>query len=167
MLRLLFDHDERVNFDGKHYQLRDAVFLPKTVQRPHPPIMVGGGGEKRTLRAVARYGDVMNVFGTPEVVRKKIVVLEQHCREAGRDPAEIEKTISANIIVSENQGLIDRVAGMFGPGQGLSPEDAKKVLPIGVGGPCAGDRRAVRRHRRDADHHPDAGAVEARGLSAP
>jgi F420-dependent oxidoreductase-like protein len=133
VIRLLFDHDERTNFDGKYYRLRDAVFLPKTVQRPNPPIMVGGGGEKRTLRAVARYGDVMNVFGTPDVVQKKIAVLEQHCREAGRDPAEIEKTISASIIVSENQGLIDRLAGMFGAGQGLSADEAKRVLPIGSG----------------------------------
>ena len=55
--------------------------------------MIGGGGEKRTLRAVARYGDVMNVFGTPDVVQKKIAVLEQHCRDVGRDPAEIERTV--------------------------------------------------------------------------
>lgn len=133
VLRLLFDGDGKSNFSGKYYQLQDAVFLPKTVQRPHPPIMVGGGGEKRTLRAVARYADVMNVFGTPEVVRQKIQVLEQHCKDAGRDPAEIEKTISASIIVSENQGLIDRLAGMFGAGQGLSADEAKKVLPIGSG----------------------------------
>ncbi len=131
VIRLLFDQDGKVDFDGAYYHLREAVFLPKTVQRPHPRIMVGGGGEKRTLRAVAKYGDVMNVFGTPDVVRAKIKVLEAHCRDVGRDPAEIEKTISASIIVSENQGLIDRLAGMFGAGQGLSAEDAKRLLPIG------------------------------------
>jgi F420-dependent oxidoreductase-like protein len=133
VLRMLFDREERTHFEGKYYRLRDAVFLPKTVQRPHPPIMVGGGGEKRTLRAVARYGDAMNVFGTPVVVQKKIGVLERHCRDAGRDPAEIEKTVSASIIVSENQGLIDRLAGLFGAGQGLTAEQAKTVLPIGSG----------------------------------
>ena len=131
VIRLLFDADGRVNFDGTYYHLRDAVFVPKCVQRPHPPIMIGGGGEQRTLRAVARYGDVMNVFGTPDVVRKKIEVLERHCRDAGRDPAEIEKTVSASVVVSDNQGLIDRLAGMFGAGMGLSADEAKQVLPIG------------------------------------
>ena len=131
VIRLLFDADGRVNFDGTYYHLRDAVFVPKCVQRPHPPIMIGGGGEQRTLRAVARYGDVMNVFGTPDVVKKKIEVLERHCRDAGRDPAEIEKTVSASVVVSDNQGLIDRLAGMFGTGMGLSADEAKQVLPIG------------------------------------
>lgn len=131
LIRLLFHADGRVNFAGTYYRLKDAVFVPKCVQRPHPPIMIGGGGEKRTLRAVARYADVMNVFGTPDVVKKKIEVLEAHCREIGRDPAEIEKTISASIIVTENQGLIDRLIGMFGGGMGLTPDEARKVLPIG------------------------------------
>ena len=131
VIRLLFDADGRVNFDGKYYHLKDAVFVPKCVQQPHPPIMIGGGGEKRTLRAVARYADVMNVFGPPDAVKKKIDVLEAHCRDVGRDPAEIEKTISASVIVTDNQGLIDRHAGMFGAGMGLKPEEAKKVLPIG------------------------------------
>ena len=130
VIRLLFDSgDEPVSFAGKYYQLKDAVFLPKCVQKPHPPIMIGGGGEQRTLRAVARYGDVMNVFGTPEIVRKKIAVLERHCRDAGRDPAEIAKTVAASVVVSDNQGLIDRLAGMFGAGMPL--EEAKRVLPIG------------------------------------
>jgi len=143
VLRLLFDGEGKRNFEGKYYHLRDAVFVPKTVQRPHPPIMVGGGGEKRTLRTVARYGDVMNVFGTPDAVRAKIAVLEQHCRDAGRDPAEIEKTASASIIVSDNQGLIDRLAGLFGAGQGLSADEAKKLLPIG---PAAHVRGIVERY---------------------
>ncbi|HYM15957.1 MAG TPA: TIGR03560 family F420-dependent LLM class oxidoreductase [Dehalococcoidia bacterium] len=131
LIRALFDATGPVNFEGKHYALRDAVFVPRCVQRPHAPIMVAGGGEKRTLRTLARYGDVMNVSGTPAAVRAKIDVLERHCRDAGRDPAEIEKTVFATIVVSENQGLIDRVAGMFGAGMGLSPEEAKRLLPIG------------------------------------
>jgi F420-dependent oxidoreductase-like protein len=134
LIRALFDADGRVDFTGKHYTLENAVFVPRCVQRPHAPIMVAGGGEKRTLRTCARYGDVMNVHGTVAVVRRKIAVLEQHCRDAGRDPGAVEKTISATVVVSDNQGLIDRVAGMFGAGMGLSPEEAKKVLPIGSAG---------------------------------
>ena len=134
LIRMLFDADGKVDFEGKHYCLKDAVFVPKCVQSPHAPIMVAGGGEKRTLRTCARYGDAMNVGGTVEVVKKKIAVLEQHCRDAGRDPSEIRRTMPATVIVSENQGLIDRLAGMFGPGMGLSAEEAKKVLPIGPAG---------------------------------
>jgi alkanesulfonate monooxygenase SsuD/methylene tetrahydromethanopterin reductase-like flavin-dependent oxidoreductase (luciferase family) len=130
----LFDAKGRVSFDGRYYQLRDAVFVPRCVQQPHPPIMVGGGGERRTLRTLARFGDVMNVFGTPGVVKQKITVLERHCREVGRDAKAIEKTVSASVVVTENQGLIDRLAPMFGAGMGLSAEEAKRVLPVGPAG---------------------------------
>ncbi|MDE3094808.1 MAG: TIGR03560 family F420-dependent LLM class oxidoreductase [Chloroflexota bacterium] len=143
LIRMLFDSEGPVDYEGRYYGLRRAVFLPKPVQRPHPPIMVGGGGERRTLRTLARYGDVMNVSGTPEMVRRKIEVLERHCREAGRDPAEIEKTTFGAIVVSENQGLIDRVAAMSAAGAGLSPEEAKRQLPIG---PAAHVRGIVERY---------------------
>jgi F420-dependent oxidoreductase-like protein len=131
LIRMLFHADGKVNFEGKYYRLRDAVFLPKSVQQPHPPIMIGGGGEKRTLRTLAKYGDVMNVSGTPSIVREKIAVLEQHCRDVGRDPAEITKTAFGTMVVTDNSGLIDRLAPMFGAGFGLSPEEAKNQLPIG------------------------------------
>ncbi|MEX2225083.1 MAG: TIGR03560 family F420-dependent LLM class oxidoreductase [Dehalococcoidia bacterium] len=131
LIKTLFDSEAPVNFEGKYYRLKDAVFLPKSVQKPHPPIMIGGGGEKRTLRTLAKYGDVMNVSGTPSIVKEKIAVLERHCRDVGRNPAEIEKTVFGTMVVSENTGLIDRVAAMFGAGLGLKPEEAKEQLPIG------------------------------------
>lgn len=136
VIRLLFDGTgpdgtTPQSFSGRYYSLQDAVFVPPCVQKPHPPIMVGGGGEKRTLRTLAKYGDVLNVFGTPDVVKRKIAVLEQHCREAGRDPKEITLGVSASVIVTENQGLIDRLVPMFAAGTGLKPDEARKVLPIG------------------------------------
>lgn len=131
VLRLLFNADGPMSFEGRFYRLDNAVFVPRFVQQPHAPIMIGGGGEKRTLRAAARYADVMNVSGTPDIVKHKIEVLEQHCRDAGRDPAEIEKTVFGTIVVTDNQGLIDRLAGMFGAGFGLKPDEAKRLLPIG------------------------------------
>jgi F420-dependent oxidoreductase-like protein len=133
VIRMLFDSDAPVDFDGSYYHLRNAVFLPKGVQRPHPPIMIGGGGEKRTLRTLAMYGDVMNVSGTPEIVQRKIEVLQRHCGDVGRDPGEIEITTFGTIVVSDNEKLIDRVAAMFGGGLGLSVEQAKEQLPIGSG----------------------------------
>jgi F420-dependent oxidoreductase-like protein len=131
VIRLLFEAEGPVNFDGRYYHLRDAVFAPRCVQAPHPPIMVGGGGEKRTLRTLARYGDVMNVSGAPDAVKAKIAVLERHCRDVGRDPAKIEKTVFTAVIVSDNERLIDRVATMLAVGSGMSPAEAKDVMPIG------------------------------------
>ena len=78
--------NETTTFDGRHYQLKDARCEPKPVQQPHPPICIGGGGEKRTLRAVARYAQHWNVpGGGPEEFLRKRDVLRQHCDEIGRD----------------------------------------------------------------------------------
>jgi len=131
LIRLLFESDGPVDFAGRYYRLEQAYFQPKCVQKPHPPIMVGGGGEKRTLRTLARYGDVMNVSGTPEQVRAKIAVVEQHCRDAGRDPAEIRKTVFTPVIVSDNARLIERVATMIAQGAGVTPAEAQRTSPIG------------------------------------
>ena len=90
---MLFTAEDLVNFDGKYYKLHRAPFAPKSVQRPHPPIMVGGQGEKRTLRTLALYGDIMNVMVEPEEVKRLSKVLESHCEVVGRDPAEISKTV--------------------------------------------------------------------------
>lgn len=78
------------NFDGRYYQLKDARNEPKGPQRPHPPICIGGSGEKRTLRTAARFADHWNfVGGTPEQFSHARKVLHQHCADIGRDPADI------------------------------------------------------------------------------
>jgi alkanesulfonate monooxygenase SsuD/methylene tetrahydromethanopterin reductase-like flavin-dependent oxidoreductase (luciferase family) len=88
-----FDHD------GRHYHLRGVICEPKPVQTPHPPIMIGGSGERLTLRVVARHADTWNHPGppwsTPEQFRHKTAVLDQHCAAIGRDPAEIERQVYA------------------------------------------------------------------------
>jgi F420-dependent oxidoreductase-like protein len=131
VIRLLFESNQPVSFDGRYYQLSDAVCEPKPVQRPRPPIVIGGEGERRTLRTLARYGDVMDCGGPPDHVRAKIAVLERHCRDAGRNPDEIIKGWRGPVIVSDNEGLIDRVAGMTAPQYGMTADDAKRTLPIG------------------------------------
>jgi len=132
LIRALFEADGgHVSFSGTHYRLEQAAFVPGPVQRPRPPIIVGGGGEKRTLRTLARYGDVMNTGGTPEAMRRKIAVLEAHCRAAGRDPAEIEKTYQGPIVVSDNEALVDRVAALVAAGGEVTAEEAKRSMPIG------------------------------------
>lgn len=83
--------EESVTHDGRYYQLREARVDPKPVQRPHPPILIGGSGEQVTLRVVARQADLWNFGGGDiETFRHKVNVLRQHCAEAGRDPDEIE-----------------------------------------------------------------------------
>jgi F420-dependent oxidoreductase-like protein len=79
-------------YHGKHNQLAEALNVPQPLSRPHPPVLVAGGGEKKTLRLVARYADACNLFGTPEIVRSKLEILRQHCRDLGRDYESIEKT---------------------------------------------------------------------------
>ncbi|RSM41090.1 LLM class F420-dependent oxidoreductase [Amycolatopsis balhimycina DSM 5908] len=87
---------ETTTFQGEHYQLTDARCEPKGVQRPHPPICIGGSGEKRTLRTAAKYAQHWNfVGGSPEEFTRKREVLHRHCADVGRDPAEI--TLSSHV----------------------------------------------------------------------
>jgi F420-dependent oxidoreductase-like protein len=81
-------------YEGKHYRLTETICVPPPIQRPRPRILIGGGGERRTLRLVARYADACNLQPrSPELVRHKLDVLAKHCRAEGRDPATIQKTI--------------------------------------------------------------------------
>jgi F420-dependent oxidoreductase-like protein len=89
--------DEANSFEGQHYQLGETLNSPNSVQRPHPPIMIGGTGEQKTFRMIARYADACNIFvdteeGGVDFVRDKYDVLRQRCEEAGRPYGEIEKT---------------------------------------------------------------------------
>lgn len=84
------------NFEGNYYQLSDAVCNPKPIQKPHPPFVIGGAGERRTLRTVARWADHWNFPKTdPNLMARKLEILEGHCRDVGRDFEEIE--ISAQV----------------------------------------------------------------------
>ena len=90
--------DDNGPFNGRHYQLAETLCVPQPVSRPHPPILVGGGGEKKTLLLVARYADACNVFGSsPADVAGKLDVLRSHCEAEGRDYDRIEKTVLAVI----------------------------------------------------------------------
>jgi F420-dependent oxidoreductase-like protein len=89
VIRRLFT-EPVVDFDGRYYQLKDARSEPKPVQKPHPPFVIGGGGEKLTLRVVATYADIWNYTGTSvEEFAHKVKVLRGHCEAIGRDPDEI------------------------------------------------------------------------------
>jgi alkanesulfonate monooxygenase SsuD/methylene tetrahydromethanopterin reductase-like flavin-dependent oxidoreductase (luciferase family) len=84
-------------YTGKHYQLAETLNAPQPLARPHPPIMIGGGGEQKTLRLLAKYGDAGNLFAGPnsgpEQIKAKIDVLAAHCEREGTDVDRIRKTI--------------------------------------------------------------------------
>jgi F420-dependent oxidoreductase-like protein len=83
-------------YTGRHHQLAETMCVPMPISQPHPPILVGGGGERKTLRLVARYGDACNLFGSsPADVAGKLEVLRSHCEAEGRDYDRIQKTVLA------------------------------------------------------------------------
>lgn len=86
--------DDRSAFVGKHYHLTEPINQPQPLSRPHPPILIGGGGEQKTLRLVAQYGDACNLFGNlgAEGLRRKLDILRGHCQAVGRPYDEIERT---------------------------------------------------------------------------
>jgi len=99
--------EHRAYFKGKHYHLEGALNYPKPLQKPYPRIWVGGGGEKYTLRAVAEVGDGTNFSGPPDVVERKLNLLRKYCEETSRDYGSIAKSISTDVVVSENKGEIE------------------------------------------------------------
>lgn len=100
--------EKRTSFAGKHYTLVDAPLDPKPVQDPMP-LLIGGGGEQRTLRIVARYAQEWNVWGTPDVLAQKGDVLERRCEEEGRDPAGIRRSAQALVFLSDDQALLEKL----------------------------------------------------------
>ncbi len=97
-------------FDGKHYHLARTLNSPQVLSRPHPPILIGGGGEKKTLKLVARYADACNIaaYSLDETARK-LDVLRQHCASEGRDYDEIEKTAQTRYDLGENGENVNKV----------------------------------------------------------
>jgi len=95
-------------FEGKYYTIDGPINEPKGVQKPHPPFWIGGGGEKVTLKLVARWGDACNVGGDTETIRHKLAVLKGHCEDEDRDYAEIIKSTGARVHLIENEANAER-----------------------------------------------------------
>lgn len=113
--------DNNGPFTGKHYQLEETLCSPQPIQRPRPPILLAGSGEKKTLRLVARYADTCNVRGTnPEETERLLGVLDAHCEREGRDPKAIERTIVTRFDPGPNGERatreIDRLSAFAGIG---------------------------------------------------
>jgi F420-dependent oxidoreductase-like protein len=100
--------ERRADLDGDHYTLRQAPLEPKPVQDPLP-LLVGGGGERVTMRIAATWADEWNVWGSPDDLRHKGAVLDRHCADVGRDPGTIRRSAQALLFMSDDAGWLDRM----------------------------------------------------------
>ena len=98
--------EKRTTFHGRYFHVEDAILEPKPVQKPRPPVMIAGGGEQLTLRAVARLADACNIGGDPEMVRHKLAVLRGHCDAAQRDYAKIETTHNNSWLLGRDDAAV-------------------------------------------------------------
>ena len=119
--------DERP-FDGKHYRLGRPLNLPQSMSRPHPPIMIAGDGEKKTLRLVARYADACSLRPGPQVP-EKLDVLRRHCEEEDRDYEEIEKTCAFAFDVGEEGEKVEELIGQLRWLSGMGIESVIGFVP--------------------------------------
>jgi F420-dependent oxidoreductase-like protein len=130
VIRKMWTEEPYATFNGKYYQIRNAYCNPKPIQKPSPPILIGGSGERKTLKIVAKYADACNLFGSPETVRKKLDILKEHCKSVGRDYSSILKTKLSAIIVDDNNDMAkNRVRKTFG---GIPEEQIKEFVIYGT-----------------------------------
>jgi F420-dependent oxidoreductase-like protein len=111
--------EEAPSFSGVHYRIEGAKNVPRPIQRGGPPIMVGGSGEKRTLRIVARYADMCNIHGSPATIRRRLDILRNHCEDVGRDFKDLTTTRRGSLIVTataeEAEGTSQLIRDAAGP----------------------------------------------------
>lgn len=117
----------RTNFEGRYYSLDNAPLNPKPVQKPLP-LLIGGGGEQKTLRIAARYANEWNVWGTPELLRHKMAILDKYCQEEGRDPAEIQRSAQALLVLTGDASLVERVRASGRPVIGGNTEQVQEIV---------------------------------------
>jgi F420-dependent oxidoreductase-like protein len=132
--RAMFTEDAP-SFDGRFYRIQGAMNRPRPVQAGGPPILIGGGGERRTLRLVAQYADACNLFGDAATVRHKLDVLDRHCADIGRDPATITKTRLGTLVIAASAAEADKKADELRRARGM--EEAMFRAMVTAGDPDA------------------------------
>ncbi|TRO54347.1 TIGR03560 family F420-dependent LLM class oxidoreductase, partial [Candidatus Bathyarchaeota archaeon] len=131
IIKGMWTNPKGFTFQGKYHKVNNALCIPEPIQKPHPPIMIGGGGEKQTLRIVAKYADDCNLFGGPKGITAKLDVLKKHCSAIGRDYDEILKTALTTVVIAENKReLASALAGVRDPG--VSDEQLDEIVLYGT-----------------------------------
>ena len=102
------EEEPSATFNGKYYQINNAYCNPKPIQKPSPPIMVGGSGERHTLKIVAKYADACNLYGSAETVKRKLSILNEHCKSVGRDYDSILKTKLGLIVIDNDKEMVEK-----------------------------------------------------------
>jgi len=121
--------NEHTTFDGKWFQVQDALNVPKPIQAGGPPVLIGGSGERKTLRMVAQYADACNVFGEPSVVRHLMDVLDEHCATIGRDPSAICRTRLATLVLGRTVEEAEaKITARLGAPLSAMPADVQERL---------------------------------------
>ena len=130
IIHKMWTEEPSASFNGKYYQIRNAYCNPKPIQKPSPPILVGGGGERKTLKIVAKYADACNLFGSAETVKGKLNILKEHCKTIGRDYNSILKTKLAIIVVDdEKQTSEKKIEQIF---KGMPEEQIREFAIYGT-----------------------------------
>jgi F420-dependent oxidoreductase-like protein len=110
--------EESPTFTGRHYRTVEAKNVPGPLRPGGPPILIGGSGERRTLKLVAQYADACNIFGSPATIRHKLDVLRRHCTDVGRDQAEIAKTALQTLILTKDAEETEGIEALLRPSAG-------------------------------------------------
>ena len=122
--------EDKVDFSGRYYHLKQASVQPAPVQKPHPPVIIGGHGETYLLRAVAKHADICNIGSglTLEEHRQKLEVLVLHCQQVGRDFSEIDVTHNAGVLIAETSADLERRITQQAQAANLAPEEFRASL---------------------------------------
>jgi F420-dependent oxidoreductase-like protein len=123
---------KRSDFNGRYYQLADAPLDPKPVQAPHPELMIGGGGERVTLRIVAKHADHWNVWGGPQVLGRKGKILDEHCAAVGRDPKSITRSVNMALLITDKKDEVEQLAKTIETRMGRHAADARDTCLAGT-----------------------------------
>jgi F420-dependent oxidoreductase-like protein len=124
--------NKRSEFTGRYHRLSDAPLDPKPVQTPHPELMIGGGGERVTLRIVARHADHWNVWGGPQVLTRKGKILDEHCAAVGRDPRTITRSVNMALMITDRKDEIEQLAKTIETRMGRHAADARDTCLAGT-----------------------------------
>ncbi len=130
IIRKMWTEEPSASFNGKYYQIHNAYCNPKPIQKPTPPLLVGGSGERKTLKIVVKYADACNLFGSAQTVKRKLIILKEHCKSVGRDYDSILKTKLGVIVIDDDKQMAEKkIKQIF---KGLPEEQIREFAIYGT-----------------------------------